>query len=758
MPTLSLSSTASRVAIGDEVEIFVAVLTSDLPPRRTTIPAGTRIDLAQRSEPGDGRLELPAFFRVGAATDLVQLRFPAARGGRLRLTATADLPSTGIRVTERRTAGLSHIVISSSPAVPPGAGCVTAPPTRAPRATTGRWTNWHGNISRDLQTVSPDGASAGAAALASLRAAVLDAESRGSVIGTQGTGWSFTDCVVGPSTTRVIRTDGLDAVLTDVLPRALRGELESERNLFVHVEAGMKLHRLNVVLEGLGLAMPTLGGSRGQSLAGVISTGVHGSHVDLAPVADHVRALHIVGPGGQEWWLEPETDPVTDPLAMKRLRDEGVLCGSIRIVYDDDLFNAALVAAGCAGVIYAAVLKARPAYNLISTTRAATWAQAQSYIRTRIIPGRRLPAFCEINVNPADMSCVLVERFEVATGGRLIRPTPGSGPDVAVMMGLLSVLGGPAIATFFAAIGDYISRTTAEIAALHAIPVPVLGEYLAAQKTAEALDTVVEWHELLGRLGLAGLHHDDPRRVADLAPVAVNLIWKIGLFVVAGRDIVNQIQRMIISGQRPLGLTLLPSYEALTGQPTIPADPTGYDGSQTHPPTEQMMQSFEYGVPADRAIEFVERIRSEVVRLRGGPDALIVNINLRFTRRSRALIAMQQHDRTCHAEIYTLRGLDGNGAFHAALDRIVAEFGATPHWGQLHSPPRDPGALFGDRLRTWQWAMNVLATSGVGTPNLFWSEFARSRRLLNFTPGVRAHPVTRRSGLAGSRAVTPPTS
>lgn len=758
MLTLSLSSTASRVVVGEEVEIFIAALTRDLPARRAMIPAGTRIDLSQRTGPGDGRLELPAFFRVGAATDLVRLRFPAARGGRLRLTAAADLPSTGIRVTERRTAAISHIVISSSPAVPPGGGCVTAPPTRAPRATAGRWTNWHGNISRDLQTVAPDGASAGAAALASLRAAVLDAESRGSVVGVQGTGWSYTECVTGPSTTRVIRTEGLDAVLTDVLPRALRPELESERSLFLHVEAGVKIHRLNVILEGLGLAMPTLGASRGQSLAGVISTGVHGSHVDQPPIADNVRALHIVGPGGQEWWLEPETDPVTDPLAMKRLRDEGVLCGSIRIVYDDDLFNAALVAGGCAGVIYAAVLKARTAYNLISTTRSATWAQAQAYIRNRIIASRRLPAYCEINVNPADMSCILIERVEVAATTRLIRATPAAGPDAAVLGAAISIFGGPAIATFFAAIGDYIARTTAEIAALNAIPVPGLGQYLAAQKTAEALDTVVEWHELLVRLGLAGLHHSDPQRVADLVPVAVNLIWKIGLFIVPGRDIVNQLQRMIIDGQRPVGLTLLPSYEALTGQPTIPADLTGYDGSQSHPPTERMIQSFEYGVPADRAIEFVERIRAEVARLRGGPDALIVNVNLRFTRRSRALIAMQQFDRTCHAEVYTVRGLDGNAAFHAVLERIAAEFGATPHWGQLHAPPRDPGVLFGDRLRVWQWAMNLLATAGVGTPNLFWSEFVRSRRLITFAPGIRAHPVTRRSGLAGSRAVTPPAS
>jgi FAD/FMN-containing dehydrogenase len=107
--------------------------------------------------------------------------------------------------------------------------------------------------------------------------------------------------------------------------------------------------------------MPTLGGSRGQSLGGVLGTGVHGGDLKLPPIADAVRAIHLVGAGGQEWWIEPERDSITNPLQMAALRDTGVLCPSIRIVYDDDLFNATLVSMGCAGVIYSVVLEVRTA-------------------------------------------------------------------------------------------------------------------------------------------------------------------------------------------------------------------------------------------------------------------------------------------------------------------------------------------------------------------------------------------------------------
>ena len=73
----------------------------------------------------------------------------------------------------------------------------------------------------------------------------------------------------------------------------------------MHVEAGIKLYALNDLLDRRSLALKTLGGSSGQSLAGAVSTSVHGMDIDRGPIPDMVRAIHLVGPGGVQHWIEP---------------------------------------------------------------------------------------------------------------------------------------------------------------------------------------------------------------------------------------------------------------------------------------------------------------------------------------------------------------------------------------------------------------------------------------------------------------------
>jgi len=181
---------------------------------------------------------------------------------------------------------------------------------------------------------------------------------------------------------------------------------------FVHVEAGITLYDLNFLLDDLSprLAMPTLGGSNGQTLAGVISTGVHGADFNLPPIADHIRAIHLVGPGGQEWWLERSgTNSITDPTRMAAIAADPasmLLCPDIKIEYDDQLFRAAVVSLGRFGVIYSVVVEVVPAFKLAERRTASTW-EGQTgeamWVRdnlavsgTTTVPGR----FREVIVNP----------------------------------------------------------------------------------------------------------------------------------------------------------------------------------------------------------------------------------------------------------------------------------------------------------------------------------------------------------------------
>src|SRR3954470_19281088 len=120
--------------------------------------------------------------------------------------------------------------------------------------------NWHHNIRKTVPTVRP-------ANLAELVSAVRLIQSRSQFVGTAGSGWSFTDCVVGKRTQAGVDTSGLNATLWGLIRTSL-GDRTKDGKPLVHVEAGIKLYDLNCRLDGFGLALPTMGGSRGQSLAG----------------------------------------------------------------------------------------------------------------------------------------------------------------------------------------------------------------------------------------------------------------------------------------------------------------------------------------------------------------------------------------------------------------------------------------------------------------------------------------------------------
>ncbi len=568
--------------------------------------------------------------------------------------------------------------------------------------------NWHRNVRGIVRTVRPNN-------LAELVNAVRSIQSRGEVAGVAGSGWSFTECVVGGRTQALIDTSALNGTLDSLIPDLVDPRAATAGNRLVHVEAGIKLFDLNCRLDAMGLALPTLGGSRGQSLAGVMSTGVHGADVSLPPVADAVRAVHLVGPGGQQWWIEPAAGALTTQDVIDRAKAKGVLDPSIKNVYDNQWFNAVLVAMGCAGVIYSVVVECRPAFRLRSITTAESWARAQMHILDLAFPGRS-PRFLEINVNPADLSCRVTIRTETTEPESM--PAGQGGLPIGVIVAGVGLLGPGALGLFFGAIGDYVARTSAEIALLGLVP--VAGPALQIQRTAEALRPVEDAHRLLVELGLAAVNPQDARRVADILPTAINLIWAIGAFVVSGRTIVDQIQAAITNGQRPEETRIGASFQVMTAQPACSAD-----GSQSHDETTRLVESYEYAVPASRAIAFVDRLVAVIGEQRRGPDAIIVNLNLRFTGRTRATLGMQQFDQTCHVEIYTFRGLRGNEAFKVRLRGVVREFDALPHWGQLHSP--DEARLLQMRaVERWQPVIRALS----GGSEMFWSDFSRVRGLL----------------------------
>src|SRR5690606_31617373 len=96
----------------------------------------------------------------------------------------------------------------------------------------------------------------------------------------------------------------------------------------VHPESGLRADRLVLVQAGCtvrdlhgvtvprGLTLATTGASCGQTLAGAISTGTHGSAFRVGAMPALVRGIHLVTGPGTSVWLEPTSQPAgSDALA-----------------------------------------------------------------------------------------------------------------------------------------------------------------------------------------------------------------------------------------------------------------------------------------------------------------------------------------------------------------------------------------------------------------------------------------------------------
>jgi L-gulonolactone oxidase len=103
------------------------------------------------------------------------------------------------------------------------------------------------------------------------------------------------------------------------------------------VKAGTTLHDLNQTLADHGLAMANLGDIDAQTVAGAISTGTHGTGIDLGVLSTQVAKLRLVRADGETVELTPA---------------------------DGDPFRAAQVSLGALGVVSEVTLDLVPAYDL----------------------------------------------------------------------------------------------------------------------------------------------------------------------------------------------------------------------------------------------------------------------------------------------------------------------------------------------------------------------------------------------------------
>lgn len=616
--------------------------------------------------------------------------------------------------------------------------------------------------------------------VAQLVAAVQSAERVAGVARAIGSGWSYPDVAIAPGVTLAIGTDsffnilsGTDPMSPDkLIPFALKDAARADARHFIHVEAGIKVHELNCKLDALGLAMITLGGSNGQSLAGAISTGTHGSDVDLPPLADAVQAIHLVGPGGQEWWIERSgSRGITDPARMAQARSAGLLCNSIRIEYDDLLFNAVLVSVGRMGVVYSYVVRVRDAFLLEQVREKKPWTEVSTLIRTGIRDGLAADTqFVEIVVNPykntaGDHDCVITRKNTVE------KPTtPPGGSSVLsfeffcnitamnpvltmienVLLPLIAATGAAAAATASAAV--LAAAATAAAATAAGLPlllaIPFIGPALfaaavtaAATAAAVAVTTAATAGAAAATAATTGLvalklsvmaARDAPGNdLAQKVTSILNTMTSLG-----HKELVPLLTEQLLLNQRnPNEQLVQKSFQLLTGQKPCNEAWAG------PPECLRQVNGLEYALDLSAGSEKLFGFIDDVIAL---TDEFLTNnmpagfvLSLRFTKGTEALIGMQQFSRTCSVEFIMLRGMTGESDFLQRLYAIATRHDAIPHWGLIHEiDVAEVSRLYGNRLRDWRLVLGRLIQQGGGKSGTFSSAYTVTRGLepIDFIP------------------------
>jgi|GEM_PF-2229245 len=598
-------------------------------------------------------------------------------------------------------------------------------------ATTSPWhfENWSRTRAHDVAT------GARPTRVSHLVAAVVAAEQAGGVVRAIGSGWSYPDAAIAAEVTFAIETDLLDRVLTGtdvtstatVLPFALSDAVRPEARHYVHVEAGIKIHALNLALDQLGLALPTLGGSNGQSLAGAISTGTHGSDVDLRPIADIVRAIHLVGPGGQEWWIERAgARAITEPARLAQARGAGLLCADLRIVYDDLLFDAALVSVGRMGIVYAYVVEVCDRFRLKRELRmTSTWSVVAPLIRTTVRDAvAPATGYLEIVVNPfrdaaGDHACIVTRMHPTA------EPLTAAGvPDAAWFEAFCNL-------TTINAILDAVALTVpALVVAAEATALAGLAPLLLIPDGGIAYTLASTAAITAATAGLTALEAAIlAARSASGQDLAQKVVSIVNIAVGFGRtEIVPALAALLLSNQRnPSAPSMVgESFRMLTGQQTPLVPP---------PACLRQVNGLELALDCRPGCEdlfgfltSLFALTEEFLTVKRRPPAL--GLSLRFTRGTEALIGMQQFARTCSIELIMLRGMAGEAEFLQRVYAIAKQHRAIPHWGLIHEvDATEVERLYGERLLDWRLALGRLIDLGGGHERTFRTGFSTARGL-----------------------------
>jgi len=251
------------------------------------------------------------------------------------------------------------------------------------------WTNFHGTVTvkvRASWTVMNSSSEPKMAVMREtagrLQGLIRAALKEGVRLRSVGSRWSFSQ-VAAAEDGWAVGTDNLNltfAVGPGSLDPAYTGTSEE---LFL-AQCGASLAEIGRKLEApeRRRAFRTQGASNGQTIAGALGTGTHGSAIDVGAIESQVAGLQLLT-AGRNLWVERPGDPVLNKDFAARLGAE--------LVRDEQLFRAALVSLGMLGIVHAVLIRTTGRYRLRSWLKRMSFAEVERAMNSLDFSGTTLP-------------------------------------------------------------------------------------------------------------------------------------------------------------------------------------------------------------------------------------------------------------------------------------------------------------------------------------------------------------------------------
>jgi HYDIN/CFA65/VesB-like, Ig-like domain len=210
---------------------------------------------------------------------------------------------------------------------------------------------------------------------------------------------------------------GLRDLVNDATAEAMRTDADHSPRHFFHVEAGITIAELGQLLshQSPRLTLQTISTSPGATLAGALSTATHGAEFNRPLLVDRVKAVHLVGPGGLQWWIEG-SESIADPdkllAAYPGLSRERIISGTTPRygIPPEDWLKAVVVSMGTIGVMYSVILEVVPQFGVREVVVQRTW-RTLGFLGTGFSPSN-LPALLQSPMTAPTVSRRIVKLMQ----------------------------------------------------------------------------------------------------------------------------------------------------------------------------------------------------------------------------------------------------------------------------------------------------------------------------------------------------------